>query len=145
MRTIRYALGLAVMVPALAGAQVQTPTMPIRTLAMELLKAKPGSIVGNGVGYERAGLKPKEFRVGSSPQMTGANWQTFTEGPTTTKTVNGRTVHVGNISGVGTLGAGCGNQSVWYKAWLQFRTTDITGKATITAVKGDSTCAGLPG
>ena len=75
----------------LPTSQIGTPTMPVNILPIEVVVANPSTMMGSTV-YERAGLKPKQFRIGSSPQMTGANWMTFTEGATSTKTANGRTV-----------------------------------------------------
>jgi hypothetical protein len=122
-----------------------TPTMPTPlTLPVEVVKVAPSAIL-QGVGYERAGLKPKEFRIGGSLQMTGATWAPFQEGPTTQKVVNGRTVFVGTIPGNGVLGSSCGTNRLWHKAFLQFRTSDLSGKTYVSNIKGDSVCATLPG
>ena len=142
---------LLVIVPVVATArtlsgqiptsQMGTPSMPVTVLPIEVVSAKPSTLTGRTT-YERAGLKPREYRIGSSPDVTGAIWMTFTEG-STTRTVNGRTVTTGTISRTGAVGQVCGDRMAWNKSWLQFRTADLTGRVIVSNVKGDSTCAFL--
>ncbi len=140
---------LLLAVPASAVAQtppgsLEKPTMPTLTLPIEVVKAKP--VFFGQVYYERAGLRPKEFRVAENPQMTGSVWQLFKGTEAGKKVVNGRSVTTGTLDnlGIGT-GATCANQSAWVKAWVQFRTTDLTGKVFVSNIRGDSTCVPMPG
>lgn len=129
---------------ALETKKMGTPTMPTLSLPIEVVKATP-SFFGE-VYYERAGLSPKEFRTGENPQMTGSAWKPLIETDTRKKTVNGRSVTTGRVQSTFTgTGGTCANQSVWVKAWLQFRTTDLSGKVFVSNIKGDSTCVPIGG
>lgn len=154
MRYFVLAAALAVAVSESATAQtppgalptrkVEQPVMPTLTLPIEIVKAVPAFF--GAMYYERAGLAPREFRVADNPQMTGATWQPLRETGTTKKTVNGRSVTVGQLEGLGIgIGSSCSNQAAWVKAWLQFRSTDPSGRVFVSNIKGDSTCVPLGG
>ena len=99
MRSLLSASALLAFAPLALRAQPPTMQQPAPASLAAPLEVVSARIAAMGLGslaYERAGLKPREFRVGSTPQMTDATWSAFREGSTTTRTVNGRTV----ISGV---------------------------------------------
>lgn len=130
----------------LSTNKIGTPTLPPNpTLPIEVVKTIPQHFQIQY--YERAGYKPREYRVSTSPQMTGAVWQTFTEGAVQTKTVNGRTVTTGTIThSVSTMGSTCAPNSVWSKAYLQFRSVNpLNNVIMVSNVKGDSACLSLGG
>jgi len=121
----------------------ETPSMPVRTLPIEVVTGAPSYFAS--YYYERAGLKPKEYRIGNDASMTGATWKPFTEGPTGTKTVNGRTVTTGYIEVPLAMGGSCANQSAWVEGYLQFRTRDLQGNVYTSNIKGQKVCMPLGG
>lgn len=125
------------------GRTLEKPKMPVRTLPIEIVNAAPSHF--GTFSYWRAGLKPKEFRIGTTTALTGATWQPFTEGQTGTRTVNGRTVTTGDIQFPLEMGTTCANQSVWVEAYLQFRTRDLQGNTYTSNVKGSKVCIPLGG
>lgn len=128
---------------ALPTKKLETPTMPVLTLPIEVVSAKP-SYFGQ-VHYQRAGLTPKEFRVAENPSMTGAVWKPFKPSGETKSVVNGRSVSAGDLNNL-PLGIGtCSPNHGLVKAWIQFRTVNLNGQAFVSNIKGDSTCVPLPG
>jgi hypothetical protein len=149
MRTLIPAAALLVAAPLAGLAQTPTLQQPSTTslaLPIEVVSAKVAPMAPGSLYYERAGLKPREFRVGSTSQMTDATWTAFREGSTTTKTVNGRTVITGTLTYNPVLGPACsGTNTVKVRSFLQFRATDPSGKTYISNIKGDSACVFLGG
>jgi hypothetical protein len=126
------------------GLQLPSGDPTAKYLSIEVVSAAPA--VG-GLKYKRAGLKPSAYRIGSNPQMTDAVWKTFTEGATTTATVNGRTVYSGTMSDNGPLGgptSGCPSGHFRVRAFLQFR-SGTPSAAVLSNIKGDSTCISMGG
>jgi hypothetical protein len=144
---------LPVLVLALAGAapavaQIpERPRLPVKTLPLDLVSAKAYDL--GTVTYVRAGLKPTEFRLGTNASLTGATWEPFTEGQTTTTTSGTTTRIQGTIQrGVppSPSQTGCGQNTVRLVAYLQFRTRVIqTGQLLVSPIKGDSSCVPIGG
>ena len=67
------------------------------------------------VTYERSGLKPKEVRISAQSNFSGASWHSFSEGPTTSASVGGRTIITGNTAPPSDYiqpGTSCGTNTV---------------------------------
>lgn len=124
---------------------LETPTLPVKTLPLELLSAQPNNVCCNVI-YRRAGLKPSHYRVGGDAQLTGAQWQSFTDNVTNTSVQNGRTVTTGTLPNM-SLPAKltCGQGTSPRRIWLQLRITQLGGKHITSAIRGDSTCVAMPG
>ena len=127
--------------------RLEMPSMPVKTLPLELLSAKP---VHNGmVGYERSGLKPSHFRIGQDPQLIGSNWQPLGNVTEQTVTRNGHVVNSGTLPVSSFQASGsCGEfQGPPRKVWLQFRKSNLggIGKHVTTAIRGDSVCVSFDG
>ena len=98
--------------------------------------------------YERSGLKPKEVRISAQSNFSGASWHSFSEGPTTSASVGGRTIITGNTAPPSDYiqpGTSCGTNTVKVRVYLQFRTSNLQGNVYISPVKADSSCLPLPG
>ncbi|MFN0181063.1 MAG: hypothetical protein ACKVZ0_19830 [Gemmatimonadales bacterium] len=139
-------LALAGTAPA-AAQSPERPRLPVKTLSVDLVSAKAYDL--GSVTYVRAGLKPTEFRFGTSPSLTGATWNAFTEGQTTTTTSGTGTRIQGTIPyGVPPIPpqSGCGPGELRLRAYLQFRTRVIqTGQLLTSPIRGDSSCVYVGG
>lgn len=145
MRCLLLVALLVSLAPGIARAQTpiqQPPSPPTLSLPIELVTATPHSAAS--IRYERAGLKPREFRVGSTSSLSNASWAPFREGTTVSRTVNGKTVVAGILptNAMAIVGA-CGNRMAWVKGFLQFRASDPSGNVYVSNIKGDSVCVSL--
>lgn len=149
-------LALGVVVPSIA--QTPTPKPPLKqplssggigtpvppsspALGIDLLRATAGA---GTVAYVRTGLKPNHYRIGTEPTLSGVTWKTFTEGQTTTTTVNG----VAGIQGIiaepvpAAPQGECPPSSIKIRAFLQFRKTVSISppQYLLSPIRGDSVC-----
>lgn len=150
--TAAAVIALASVAPSASRAQTPVLPPPKSTplqLPLELVKTSVTNLHYGSMYFERVGLTPREFRVGSSPQMTDAVWAPFKATNMGTKLVGGRTVSFGTVSFVPasptTPYANCLSGTAWVRAWMQLRASDPTGKQYVSNVKGDSACMMLGG
>lgn len=134
----------AAQIPPPGKSLPKAPTLP--GLPLDLKSVKAWSL--SDVRYERAGLKPRDVRISAQANFSGASWRAFTEGPTTSASVGGRTIITGFTappSDYIQTGTSCGTNTVKVRVYLQFRTSDLQGNVFISPVKADSSCQPLPG